>query len=175
MSGVSFLLALRRLCGRGFSLFLARRLRAGLGGPPVSYRRVPWVLPLVSPGLGVARLGGVGAWLRGCATVPPVFLLFRWLAGVRSWVGGDSPLLCFFWVGVSLLLPLRSLVWCTDWSANSVANQVAVGVVIDRGPGPGPVRLVVYLHAWAGGPSCWVRLWFCGLGGCTSRFSEVMG
>ena len=165
----------RRLCGCDGPLFLAGRLRAGRGGPSVSYRRVTWVSPLVLPGCGVAHLGGVGAQLRGCATGPPAFLLSLWPAGVRSWVGGLSPLPYFFGGGVSLFLPLPSLGWCTHWSANGVPNWVAVGVVNSRGPCPGSVRRVHYIQAWAGGPSCSFRLWFCRLGGCASRFRGVMG
>ena len=42
---------------------------------------------------------------------------------------------------------------------------------------PGSMRLVVYVHAWAGGPSRWVgfRIWFFRLGGCTSRISHARG
>ena len=99
VSGVSFPPSHRRLCGCGGRLFLAGRLRAGRGGPPVSYRRALRVSPLVLPGWEVARLCGVGARLRGCATAPPVFLLSRWPAGVRSLLGGASPLLSFFYWG----------------------------------------------------------------------------
>ena len=35
--------------------------------------------------------------------------------------------------------------------------------------------LVAYVHAWAGGSFCSVRLGFCRLGGCASRFQGVMG
>ena len=93
VSGVPVRPALPRLCGRGGLLFLATRLPTGRGGPPVSYRRAPWVSPLVLPDWQVGRLCGLGARLRGCATVPPDFLLSRWPAGVRSWIGGVSPAL----------------------------------------------------------------------------------
>ena len=126
--------------------------------------------------LGGCRLGGVGVRLRCCATVPPVFPLSRWLAGVHSWEGGFSPLLWFFLCGGGcLFLPLPSLGWCTHLSANGVPNWVAVGVVVGRGPCSGPVPLVVYVVAWAAGPSCRARLWFCRLGGCASRCHQVIG
>ena len=96
VSGVSFPPALRRLFGRGGPLFRAGHLPAGLGGPPVAYWRAPWVPPLVLPGRGVACLCAVAARLCGCATVPPVFLLFCWPAGVCSLMGGASPVVCIF-------------------------------------------------------------------------------
>ena len=138
-----------------WAAFLAGRLRAWRGGPLVSDPRVLWVCPLVLPGWGVARLGGVGARLRGCATAPPAFLLSLWPAGVRSWVDGVFPLPWFFFLrGRCLFFPLPSLGWCMHWSANGVANWVVVDVVAGRGPCPGSVRRVVYVHAWDGGPSC---------------------
>ena len=51
---------------------------------------------------GVAWLGGlpascgVGARLRGCVTASTLFLLSRWPAGARSWLGGGFPLSVFF-------------------------------------------------------------------------------
>ena len=107
---------------------------------------------------------------------PPVFLLSCWLAAVRSSVAGASPLLwVFFSGGACLFLPLPSMGWYTHWSAYDVANWVAVGVMGGRRPCPGRVRRVVYVHAWAGGPSCQGTIWFCPLGDCASRFREVMG
>ena len=108
MSGVSSPPALLRLYGRGGPLFLAGRFQAGRGGPPVSYQQALWVSPLVLPGWGIACLFGVSARLCGCATVRPVFLLSHSPAGVRSWMGGASPLLCFF-LGAGLPVPPSAL------------------------------------------------------------------
>ena len=147
VSGVSFPPALRRLCGRGGPLFLVGCLLAGQGGAPQSYRRGPRVLFLLLPGWGVACLSGVGARLRGCAAVPPAFLLSRRPAGVRSLVAGASPILFFFWRGVCLFLSLPSLGWCTHCWANGVASRVAVGVVGGRRPAPAPcVALFMSTH-----------------------------
>ena len=64
---------------------------------------------------GVARLRGVGALLRGCATVPSAFLLSLWPAGVPSWVGGVSPLPCFlFFKGVVVPVPPSALPGLVD-------------------------------------------------------------
>ena len=65
--------------------------------------------------------------------------------------------------GVCLVLPLPSVCRCMHWSVNSVAGSTANRavacrcVVCGHGPCPGFVRRVVYVHEWAGGPSCWQR------------------
>ena len=117
-------------------------------------------------------------WVRGFAVVrlSPPFSFFpaSWRLCAAGWVG--PPAFCFFFPGQGcLFLPSPSPGWCTHWSANGVATWVAVGLVGGRGPCPGPVRLVVYVHAPAGGPSCRVRLGLRQLGGCASRDGEVMG
>ena len=119
-----------------------------------------WLPSILSAGpVGVAF--GV-AWLEGC--------LPRWSGCAASRLS-DCPPCCpsFPLAGGCALVG----VWV--WSANSVANWVAVGVVVGRGLCPGSLPFVVYVHPWAGGPSCWVRLWFCRLGGCDSRFPGVIG
>ena len=103
--GVSLSPALWRLCGCDGPLFLAGRLQAGRGGPPVSYQRAPWVSPLVVPGGGspasvdwvrsftVARWSPplsfcpAGPWVcaRDLVGLPPfcVFFPFFWGGGGR--------------------------------------------------------------------------------------------
>ena len=69
------------------------------------------------------------------------------------------------------------------WSANGVTNWTADRAVVCRcivwghRPCHGSVRVVVYVHAWAGGPSCWVRVrfWLFQLGGFTSWFFGARG
>ena len=149
--------ALRRLCGCGVLLFLAGRLRAWLGGPPVSYRRVLCVLPFVLPGWGVAHLGGVGPRVFSLATVPPVFLLFHSPASVHSWVGGASSLPCLYFCGrfaCSFLCPpwagartRRHTVWLTG-------SLSALWLAAGRAPAP----CVVWFVYPDGLVACLVRL-----------------
>ena len=39
----------------------------------------------------------------------------------------------------------------------------------------GSMGRVSYVHAWLGGPACWVRFWLCRLGGCARWFLEALG
>ena len=143
------------------------------GLPPGVLSTAPWVSPLVVPGRG--SLASVEL-VRGFAVVQwsPPFSFFpvgRWVCA-RGWVGLPPFRVCFsfgfFSRGVCLFLPVPSLGWCTHWSANGVANWPPLALVGGRGPCPGPVGGVGYAHAWVGGLSCGVRLWFCQLGGCAS-------
>ena len=67
------------------------------------------------------------------------------------------------------------------WMMNGVDNRLPVHAaacccdVGGRRLCPGFVHLVAFLYAWAAGPSCWVRLGFCRLGGCVSRFCGARG
>ena len=100
-----------------------------------------------------------------------------------SYVGAVPPpsRLVFFSGGVCLFLPLPSLGRCMHWSLNGVANWLADRAVVCHcvvggfGPCPGSVCHVAYVHAWADGPSCWVRLWLFRLRGCASRFLGACG
>ena len=87
---------------------------------------------------GVARLGGVGPWLRGCVAVPPAFVRSPWLASAGrsavscSQVGRASPPPRCFWFFTGIrgckFLPLPSLGWCMHWSVSGVADWLGVPV-----------------------------------------------
>ena len=95
VSGVCFPPAHWWLRGVGGPVFLAGRRWAGRAGLSVSYRWVLLASPMELPGWGAVRLGGIGAWLCGCAALPPAFLCSPWVAGVRSWGGeGCSAVSC---------------------------------------------------------------------------------
>ena len=133
----------------------------------------------VGVAFGVAWLVGlpafcrVGARLCGWVTIscPPLF--FSLSAGACSWFGGGPcPPVFFFFCGGGLPVPpSASLGWCTHWSAFGVAYQLLL-VLHLAGPCPGPTG---YVRASPGGLPCRVRFWLCRLGGCASRFREVLG
>ena len=109
---------------------------------------------------GLPASCGVGARLRGCATVsrPPP----RFFAGGHAFVVRRGfPAFRVFWFfcggGNCLFLPLPSPGWCTHWSAFVGANRVTVGAWIGCGPCPGPMGRLGYVHAGPGGLSCRVR------------------
>ena len=99
------------------------------------------------------------------------------------WWGLPLPFFCAVGSGVYLPLPPPSLRWCMHWSVNGVTNWTAdravacCCLVCGQGRCPSFVRFVVYVHAWAGGPSSWVGVtfWLIRLGGCASRFSAMRG
>ena len=152
---------------------------AGCSSGVLSGRPVGVPFGVVWPG----RLPLLMEWVRGFAVVrlspaPPFFLP----AGVRSWLGGGSPVLCclfvpFFFGGrfacSSLYLPWagartgRHSVWLTG----------LLLMLRLAGPCPGPMGRVGYARAWPGGLTCWVRFWLCQLGGCADGFvrSSVKG
>ena len=158
VSGGSFPLALRRLCGRGGPLFLAGRLRAGRIGPPVSYRRAPWVSPLVLPGWG----GYPPLW-RACAAsplcaCPPRFPSFPLAGGcvlVDRW---GFPPSAFFFVGGGFACSSLCLPWAgartsqqTVWLTGSL-----LGFWMATGRAPAPwVVWAMYTHGLV---ACPVRL-----------------
>ena len=98
-----------------------------------------------------------------------------WCGWVVSWLWAflvPPPPCFFFFRGVCLLLPLRSLRWCTHWSAFGVVNRVAVGACVligfEAAPWVGSVLYTVGLVAllagldsgspgWAVAPGGFVR------------------
>ena len=109
--------------------------------------------------------------------------MFRQFAA-RLWV---RSLVFFPWHGVgrgvTLVLPLPSLCWRMHSSVNGLTKWttdralVCGCVVCGHALSTGSVRLVVYVHVWAGRPSCWlgVRFWCFWLGCCASWFSCARG
>ena len=155
----------------------------------------------VAPGLAwlqdcPLRWGGcVASWCCGCLSClpqPPLVdgFVLVWRRGplglvrqfpVRAWVGFPPVPVVLIWGGVCLFLPLPSLGRCMHWSVSGVSNYLSDCVAACRcvvggfGPCSGSVCRVAYVHAWADGASCWIRLWLCRLGGCTSRFRGTCG
>ena len=132
------------------------------------------------PGSGVARLGGVGARLCGCATVPPVFLLSRWPPGVRSRLGGASLLLCFFFGGgvacSTLCLPWAAARtgWQMVWLTGSL---LALWVAAGRALAP-CVVWVMYMHGLVARPvglGCGSAGWTVVRAGFVRSWARVLG
>ena len=145
----------------------------------MSYRRVLWVSPLVLPSWGVARLGGMGAPLRSCVTVPPFsFFLLGWRVCARGWVG-FPPFDVFFWGGFacsSLCPPWgvvrtgRQTVWLT-WSllalrlaAGRALAPCVVWLMYTHGLAACPVGLGSDFAGSAVAPASFVWSWVRGVG-----------
>ena len=168
VSGVSFPPALRRLCARGGRLFLAGLLPAGRGGSPESYRRAPRVSTLALPGFGAARLCCVGARLRGCATVPTVFLLSGWPVDVCSCMGGASPYLCSFVWGGRFACSSLCPAWVGERTGRQTVWLTGLLLVLWVAAGRAPAQWVVWVMNTHGLVACPVALGSCSAGGAVT-------
>ena len=144
-------------------------------------------LAMLGGGCPPRRWGCVASRLRGCRShFPPfplgggcAFLGCGWLFGRFLLVAGcgfPPSLSCwFFFSGEAFCLFLLQPSLSMHWSVSGVVNWLAVRVAGGSGPCPSPVRLVAYVHSWAGGQSCWGQARAPLARGCASRFPGVMG
>ena len=156
----------------------------------MSYWWILWVLPMVSPcwgGLSASALGLRGfavVWLSlPLSSVPPGWrMCVRGLGRavrpfpIGSWVWFPAfPVVLVFLSGGGFCLFLPQPALSMHWSVSGVVNRLAVPVAGGRGPCPGHVRLVAYVHSWVGGLFCWGQARAPLAASCASWFPGVMG